>query len=145
MKNIKHNSKRKDSLKIYFNDLKPYISISQWCWCHDPLLAFRPTASSVLSCSAPGFPSHCQPCQYFSWSPACHSHLISATTFTCVPSPYLNPLLPLSLCQIVLFPGLLPWIRPCLSLTRPRRSCLGNLNSLLSLTSLPACPLSVSS
>jgi len=37
-------------------------------------------------------------------SPAGHAHLISAISFTCAPSPYIYPLLPLSICLIVLAP-----------------------------------------
>lgn len=91
-------------------------------------------------------------------SPACHSYLISAITFTCFLTlsptcPHSNLVIPLTLCQIVfcIMPSSLtvisrplPWFQPCLSLTHPHRPCPGNMASFLSLTPLPARFLSVS-
>ena len=91
-------------------------------YCQDPFLALHPTASSAST-----FPYHL---------PATPTSLVQP------PSPDLNPLFPLSLCQIVfssmlsslvLFPSLLAWFQPCLSLTRL-------LACSLSVPSLPGFP-----
>ena len=86
--------------------------------------------------------------EWHGWFQSCHDRPATPTSSVQPPSsvfasPDSNPLFPLSLCPIVfssmqsslvLFPGLLPLFRPCLSLTRPRRPCPGNLNSPLSRT-----------
>ena len=68
-------------------------------------------------------------------SSASHSHLISATTFTCVPSPDIYPLCPLSLGQIIAKHSLL------LTYSRPSSACLpASVRPSVRPSCLPVCP-----